>query len=96
MSEVVVPSHVAAEVAEASLPAGRLVQVAETAPRLLVEAPHWSVVRADEFGVGYGEMTFSNGEHRLDLLAARRRIWDQARRSALRLRVPRDDDGAGV
>ena len=47
--------------------AAALVRVAETAPRLLVDAPGWTVARADEFGVDYGEMTFSNGKRRLDL-----------------------------
>lgn len=47
--------------------AAALVRLAETAPRLLVDAPDWNVTRADEFGVDYGEMTFSNGERRLDL-----------------------------
>jgi hypothetical protein len=47
--------------------AAALVRVAETAPRLLVDAPGWSVTRADEFGVGYGEMTFSNGVRQLEL-----------------------------
>lgn len=51
--------------------AAPLVRLAETAPRLLVDASGWSVTRADEFGVGYGEMTFSNGERRLDLHWAR-------------------------
>jgi hypothetical protein len=44
-----------------------LVRVAETAPRLLVGAPGWNVTRADEFGVGKGEMTFGHGSGRLDL-----------------------------
>jgi hypothetical protein len=47
--------------------AAPLVELAETAPRLLVDTPGWNVTRADEFGSGYGEMTFSNGERRLDL-----------------------------
>jgi hypothetical protein len=47
--------------------AAALVRVAETAPRLLVDAPRWNVTRADEFGVGYGEMTFSNGNRQLEL-----------------------------
>jgi hypothetical protein len=47
--------------------AAALVRVAETAPRLLVDAPGWHVTRADQFGVGYGEMTFANGERQLEL-----------------------------
>ena len=34
------------------------VEVARTAPRLLVDEPGWKVARADEFSVEYGEMTF--------------------------------------
>ena len=47
--------------------AAALVRVAETAPRLLVDAPGWRVSRANEFGVGYGEMTFAKGERQLEL-----------------------------
>ena len=47
--------------------AAAVVRVAETSPRLLVDAPGWSVTRADEFAVGYGEMTFSDGERQLEL-----------------------------
>jgi hypothetical protein len=47
--------------------AAALVRVAEAAPRLLVDAPGWSVTRADDFGVGYGEMTFAKDGRQLDL-----------------------------
>jgi len=47
--------------------AAALVRVAQTAPRLLVDTPGWHVVRADEFGVGTGEMTFADGVRQLDL-----------------------------
>ena len=47
--------------------AAALVRVADTAPRLLVDAPGWQVTRADEFNIDLGEMTFANGERRLDL-----------------------------
>jgi hypothetical protein len=47
--------------------AAALVRVAQTAPRLLVDTPGWHVVRADEFGVGRGEMTFADGARHLDL-----------------------------
>jgi hypothetical protein len=62
-----------------------LVRVAETAPRLLVDMPGWSVSRADEFGVGYGEMTFSNGERRLDL------HWMRGAEYGAKLADPRSD-----
>jgi hypothetical protein len=44
-----------------------VVKVAETAPRLLLDTPGWNVTRADELGVGHGEMTFSTDGQRLDL-----------------------------
>jgi hypothetical protein len=62
-----------------------VVRVAETAPRLLVDTPGWRVTRADEFGVGYGEMTFSNGEGRLDL------HWQRGAEYGTKLADPRPD-----
>jgi hypothetical protein len=47
--------------------AAALVRVAEAAPRMLVGSPGWAVTGADQFGVGYGEMTFSNGDEQLEL-----------------------------
>jgi hypothetical protein len=47
--------------------AAALVRVAEAAPRMLVGSPGWTVTRADEFGVGYGEMTLSSGDQQLEL-----------------------------
>jgi hypothetical protein len=47
--------------------AGAVVKVAETAPRLLLDAPGWKVSRADELGIGHCEMTFSQNGRRLDL-----------------------------
>lgn len=47
--------------------ADEVVAVAEAAPRMLVTAGGWSVVRADEYSSEDGEMTFSNGEHEVDL-----------------------------
>jgi hypothetical protein len=47
--------------------AAALVRVADTAPRLLVDAPGWQVTRADEFNIDLGEMTFANGEQELEL-----------------------------
>lgn len=43
------------------------VAVAEANPRVLVDSSDWPVVRADEFTVDEGEMTFGNGTHRLDV-----------------------------
>ncbi|MEZ5098782.1 MAG: hypothetical protein R3C15_03055 [Thermoleophilia bacterium] len=47
--------------------AAEVVRVAEAAPRLLVDAPGWRVVRADQFAVGDGEMTFARGDAVLEL-----------------------------
>lgn len=47
--------------------AAEVVRVAEAAPRLLVDAPGWRVVRADQFAVGEGEMTFARGSSTFDL-----------------------------
>jgi hypothetical protein len=43
--------------------AAAAIRVAEVNPRLLVTAPGWKVVRADEFEADSGELTFSNGSH---------------------------------
>jgi hypothetical protein len=42
------------------------IRIAEANPRLLATYPGWSVTRAD-LAPGIGEMTFSDGEHDLDL-----------------------------
>ena len=47
--------------------AAEAIEVAEANPRLLITEPGWSVTRADGFEVDQGEMTFSDGEHRIDL-----------------------------
>ncbi len=47
--------------------AAEVLAVAEASPRLLVDLPGWTVIRADEFTVEYGEMTFFNGERMIDL-----------------------------
>jgi hypothetical protein len=43
--------------------AAEAVKVAEANERLLVTLPGWKVIRADEFTVTQGEMTFSDGTH---------------------------------
>ncbi|HEY8813578.1 MAG TPA: hypothetical protein VIP57_00515, partial [Candidatus Dormibacteraeota bacterium] len=43
------------------------IRVAEANPRLLVSAPGWRIVRADEFEPDSGELTFSDGSHRFDI-----------------------------
>lgn len=47
--------------------AAEAIRVAESNARLLVTAPGWRVTRADQFSVENGDITFSNGEHQLDL-----------------------------
>lgn len=47
--------------------AAAAVAVAEANPRLLLDAPGWTVDRVDSFTVVTGEMTFSDGNRRLDV-----------------------------
>lgn len=54
--------------------AAAAIRVAEANPRLLVTAPGWKIVRADEFETDSGELTFSDGSHRLEV------HWYPARR----------------
>jgi hypothetical protein len=50
--------------------AAEAIRVAETSPRLLVEADGWKVTRADQWQPGQGEMTFANGSAQLELFWA--------------------------
>jgi hypothetical protein len=47
--------------------AAAAIQVAEANPRLLVTAPGWKIVRADEFETDSGELTFSDGSDQLEV-----------------------------
>jgi hypothetical protein len=47
--------------------AAAAIRVAEANPRLLVTAPDWKIVRADEFEPNTGELVFSDGENHLDV-----------------------------
>ena len=47
--------------------AAAAIRVAEANPRLLVTAPGWKIIRADEFEPDSGELTFSDGSHRFDV-----------------------------
>jgi len=47
--------------------AAAAIRVAEANPRLLVTAPDWKIVRADEFEPDTGELVFSNGENHFDV-----------------------------
>ena len=69
--------------------AAAAVRVADANPRLLVTAPGWEVVSADQFEPDQGEVTFGDGNHQLDMR------WYPARlyRSYLH---DRDRVGAGV
>ena len=47
--------------------AAEAIRVAESSPRLLVDADGWKVSRAEQWQPGQGEMTFSNGRSELEL-----------------------------
>jgi hypothetical protein len=47
--------------------AAAAIRVAEANPRLLVTAPGWKIVRADEFETYSGELTFSDGSRRFEV-----------------------------
>lgn len=47
--------------------AAAAIRVAEANPRLLVTAPGWKIVRADEFETDSGELTFSDGSRQFEV-----------------------------
>jgi hypothetical protein len=47
--------------------AAAAIRVAEANPRLLVTAPGWKIVRADEFETDSGELTFSDGSRSFEV-----------------------------
>ena len=47
--------------------AAAAIRVAEANPRLLVTAPGWTIIRADEFEPDSGELEFSDGSHRFEV-----------------------------
>ena len=47
--------------------AAAAIRVAEANPRLLVTAPGWKIIRADEFETDSGELTFSNGSQQFEV-----------------------------
>jgi hypothetical protein len=57
--------------------AAAAIRVAEASPRLLVTAPGWKVVRADELEPDSGELTFSDGSHRFDVRWYPARLYGQ-------------------
>jgi hypothetical protein len=57
--------------------AAAAIRVAEANPRLLVTAPGWKVVRADEFEPDSGELTFSDGSHRFEVHWYPARLYEQ-------------------
>lgn len=69
--------------------AAELVAVAEANERILVDAEGWKVSRVDEFTTSYGEMTFSDGTHVLNL------HWEPAAQYADRLAKHKQEFGEG-
>jgi hypothetical protein len=71
--------------------AAEAVRVANAVPRLLLDAPGWTVVSADEFSVDFGEMRFTNdGEPGVRLK------WNQARPGGLLIDGRKDDPSASM
>lgn len=57
--------------------AAAAIRVAAANPRLLVTAPGWEIVRADELEADSGELTFSDGSHRFDIRWYPARLYEQ-------------------
>jgi hypothetical protein len=70
--------------------AAEAVRVANAVPRLLLDAPGWSVARTDEFSVDHGEMTFADGERSVDLQ------WNRARPGELLVDGRQGDPSASI
>jgi hypothetical protein len=64
------------------------IRVAEANPRLLVTAPGWKIVRADEFEPDSGELAFSNGSHRFDIHWYPARLYEQYLRDRANVSTP--------
>lgn len=47
--------------------AADVLAIAEVNDRVLIDLPGWSIIRADEFTVDQGEMTFSDGAHEVEV-----------------------------
>jgi hypothetical protein len=72
--------------------AAAAIRVAEANPRLLVSAPGWKIVRADEFETDSGELTFSDGSRRLEVHWYPARLYRQYLRD--RADVSSPEEGA--
>jgi hypothetical protein len=68
--------------------AAAAIRVAEANPRLLVTAPGWKIVRADEFEPDSGELTFSDGSHRFDIHWYPARLYEQYLRDRADVSTP--------
>lgn len=69
--------------------AAAAIRVAEANPRLLVTAPGWEVVRADEFESDYGELLFSDGARRFEVHWYPARLYGTRRRDRADVSTPR-------
>jgi hypothetical protein len=68
--------------------AAAAVRVAEANPRLLVTAPGWKIIRADEFELDSGELTFSDGGRRFELHWYPARLYEQYLRDRANVSSP--------
>ncbi len=68
--------------------AAAAVRVAEANPRLLVTAPGWKIVRADEFEPDSGELIFSDGSHRFEVHWYAARFYEQYLRDRADVSAP--------
>ena len=62
--------------------------MAEANPRLLVTAPGWKIVRADEFEPDSGELTFSDGSRRFDIHWYPAQMYDEYLRDRATVSTP--------
>lgn len=68
--------------------AAAAIRVAQANPRLLITAPGWKIVRADEFEPDSGELSFSDGRHRFDIHWYPARFYDQYLRDRAYVSAP--------
>ncbi len=68
--------------------AAAAIKVAEANPRLLVTEPGWKVIDAGDFEADEGEMTFSDGGHRLSINWYPARLYSSYRRDRASVSTP--------
>jgi hypothetical protein len=68
--------------------AAAAVKVAEANPRLLVTAPGWRIVRADEFEPDSGELAFTDRNHRFAIHWYPARLYERYRRDRAYVSTP--------